>query len=76
MVGYASSKMSHDTDDYSVQDSHGGAENPEFFNGPHDHQQTVRNSSHYTISNMSVQRVISRASRDVDYFNQRGGRSL
>jgi len=36
MVGYASSKMlmtqGVETDDYSIHDQHGGAENPDFFN--------------------------------------------
>ena len=47
------------------------ADEPEFFDSGH---QMQRQSSRYTISNLSVnpQRVVSRANREVDYFNKIG----
>ena len=64
---YASNKIlktqCNDDADSVVQDQHGGAENPDFFSAGRESL-----GSRPTLGGGGG-RVISRASRDVDYFN-------
>jgi len=75
MVGYACNKMlktqGPDNDDLTVYDQNGGADDPNFFSNPlrSSYRMTVGSQSNFNASGGN-QRVISRASRDVDYFGQ------
>jgi len=57
------------TEGIAVEEYGLNAENPDFFDSNHVMR---RQSSRHTISNMSHQRVVSRANREVDYFNKIG----
>lgn len=72
IVNYASNKIvkTHgvEQEDMVVHDQSGNADHPDFFNTVSHNRPSV---SRQTISNHNFQRLNSRASRDVDYFNKK-----
>lgn len=76
MVGYATGKIIKTQgveEDLTNFDQHGGTDQDGFFSVSRQQMMGSQyRGSRQTLSN--GQRVMSRASRDVDYFNSRGGR--